>query len=198
MFIQDYLKRGFGSMTKNDVEVYVFNELLKDPKYVSYSDYQFSRFLRIPQSKVKRLRYEADLVYGEKSEEEYKKMFMALLKNAVVKPHNENRIQFAMEDKGLYLYVDNILKKGGRFSDRSFNAEVFEISVDDLAYLLENCMLPEEEKKEIMNKYEQKRERRSTFNEIILEVIKGFASGVGNAAGVAAWTFTASNIIAMF
>lgn len=41
-FLTTYLKNGFGSMTKNDLEVWVFNELLKDPEKINYSDYDVS------------------------------------------------------------------------------------------------------------------------------------------------------------
>ena len=59
--IDAYLNRGFGSMNKNDFEVFIFNELLRNPLYGKYMDYDFSVMLRIPESKVKRLRYEANL-----------------------------------------------------------------------------------------------------------------------------------------
>jgi hypothetical protein len=52
-FLSDYLSRGFGSMNKNDLEVWVFNQLLQDPNKQNYSDYDFSIELRIPQTKVK-------------------------------------------------------------------------------------------------------------------------------------------------
>ena len=87
-FLTTYLKKGFGSMTKNDLEVWVFNELLKDPEKTNYSDYDFSIELRIPQTKVKRLRYEAGLVYNTKNAEEYNKEFLLLLRKAQVKSTN--------------------------------------------------------------------------------------------------------------
>ena len=194
-FINYYLERGFGTMNKNDVEVYVFNELTKDPKYVGFTDYQFSRELRIPQAKVKRLRYEADLVYGGRNNASYRKLFMDVLVKAVPKQGNHNRIQFVMEDKGLYMYIDNELKKGGRFSDRSFNSEVMEISIDDLAYVLDACLFPAEEKEVIITQYKQKTQKDISFREILIEVMKGFANGIGNASGVTAWSFMTSNIL---
>ena len=105
-FLSDYLSRGFGSMNKNDLEVWVFNQLLQDPNKQNYSDYDFSIELRIPQTKVKRLRYEAGLVYNTKNAEEYNKEFLLLLRKAKVKSTNAELIQFSMEDKGLYLYID--------------------------------------------------------------------------------------------
>jgi len=192
--IEQYLNRGFGSMNKNDFEVFIFNELLRSQHYSGFSDYQFSRELKVPQAKIKRLRYEADLVYGGRKDEEYNREFLELLKNAKPKPTNMNRIQFAMEDKGLYLFIDNKLKEGGHFSDRSHNGEIIEISIDDLTYLLEKCLFDENEKQKIIRDYTAKTKKKSTFHDIIIEAVNGFANGLGNTTGIAAWTFTTANI----
>ena len=55
-----YLNRGFGSMNKNDFEVFIFSQLL-DKRFLGYNDYKISIELKIPISKIKRLRYEASL-----------------------------------------------------------------------------------------------------------------------------------------
>ena len=61
--LENYLKRGFGTMTKNDFEVAIFHYLLQDSQYADLSNYEMSRKLRIPESKVVRLRYEESLKY---------------------------------------------------------------------------------------------------------------------------------------
>lgn len=194
-FLTTYLKKGFGSMTKNDLEVWVFNELLKDPEKTNYSDYDFSIELRIPQTKVKRLRYEAGLVYNTKNAEEYNKEFLLLLRKAKVKSTNAELIQFAMEDKGLYLYIDSILKKGGRFSDRSHNNEIMQISRNDLVYLLENCLIPQEEQEEILRKCEEKTSQKIKFSDFATKMIDKFIEGFATAAGTSAWVFTKANML---
>lgn len=194
-FLTTYLKKGFGSMTKNDLEVWVFNELLKDPEKTNYSDYDFSIELRIPQTKVKRLRYEAGLVYNTKNAEEYNKEFLLLLRKAKVKSTNAELIQFAMEDKGLYLYIDSILKKGGRFSDRSHNNEIMQISRNDLVYLLENCLIPQEEQEEILRKCEEKTSQKIKFSDFAIKMIDKFIEGFATAAGTSAWVFTKANML---
>lgn len=198
-FLTTYLKKGFGSMTKNDLEVWVFNELLKDPEKTNYSDYDFSIELRIPQTKVKRLRYEAGLVYNTKNAEEYNKEFLLLLRKAKVKSTNAELIQFSMEDKGLYLYIDSILKKGGRFSDRSHNNEIMQISRNDLVYLLENCLIPKEEQEDIIKKCKEITNQDNTFSEIMKKLVekfvKGFDEEIGQKAAQYLWLFTKANII---
>ena len=44
--LQEYLRKGFGSMNKNDFEVFIFNELIKE-KYADKSDNAISRELKI-------------------------------------------------------------------------------------------------------------------------------------------------------
>ena len=69
-FIDRYIERGFGSMNKNDFEVEIFHYLLQTNYFESTKDYEISRQLRIPQSKVKRLKYESELKYPEKNQDE--------------------------------------------------------------------------------------------------------------------------------
>ena len=194
-FLSDYLSRGFGSMNKNDLEVWVFNQLLQDPNKQNYSDYDFSIELRIPQTKVKRLRYEATLVYQQKTAEEYSQTFLQLLQKAKIKSPNSDIIQFSMEDKGLYLYVDNILKKEGRFSDRSYNNEIMQISKEDLVYLLTNCLIPQEEQEEILRKCEEKTSQKIKFSDFATKMIDKFIEGFATAAGTSTWVFTKANML---
>ena len=132
--IDYYLNRGFGSMNKNDFEVWIFNYLLQN-KYNNKSDNFISRDLRIPESKVKRLRYEASLVF-QKTEDEYKSIFYDLLKTKVYKDAGNNKIQFSISDKMLRLYLLDKLKTHGSFADSSFNSEIVTITANDLLLLL--------------------------------------------------------------
>lgn len=56
--LQAYVERGFGSMNKNDFEVWIFSQLM-DGELKGKSNYDISTLLRMPESKVKRLAYEA-------------------------------------------------------------------------------------------------------------------------------------------
>lgn len=145
--IQEYVNRGFGSMNKNDYEVWIFNYLLQNDLQ-GKSNFEISVELRIPESKVKRLRYEASLKYGNPTDTtQYNTTFKSLLSNVNLKKGSKDIIQFAVEDIQLRKYLDSILKKKGRFSDTSFNTEVVSITLDDLAELLNEVYTPEEKDK---------------------------------------------------
>ncbi len=134
-FLDYYISRGFGSMNKNDFEVYIFYSLLQN-KLQNKSNYEISIILRIPESKVKRLRYEAILKYGNPQDESiYKSAFERLLSKSILKKDGRS-VQFIVEDVQLRKYLDSILKQDGRFSNTSFNTEIVSIDIDDLEFLL--------------------------------------------------------------
>ena len=117
-FISKYLERGFGSMNKNDFEVWIFHYLMNH-QLQGKTNYEVSLFLKIPETKVKRLRYEAELKYNDgDSLVNYHKV-CALLKAVHFKKGGQC-IQFSIEDLYLRKYLDSTLKSGGRFSDSSF------------------------------------------------------------------------------
>lgn len=181
--INDYLNRGFGTMTKNDFEVWIFNYLLQN-RFPNSSNYDISVELLIPESKVKRLRYEASLKYGNpKNTTQYNEAFQKLLTNVNLKKGSKDVIQFAVEDMQLRKYLESILKKKGRFADTSFNSEVVSITIDDLAILLD-ATSSEEQKKELLRKANENGPfiniAKKALGKIVEKALeKGVATGIG-------------------
>ena len=71
----------FGSMTKNDYEVALFHEMLR-AGLNDKTDFQISLLLHIPETKIKRLRYEATLRYlSQDNGDQYKVAFIQLATN---------------------------------------------------------------------------------------------------------------------
>lgn len=132
-FLSRCLER-FGSMNKNDYEVALFHLLLKNV-FAKKSDYSISINLCIPESKVKRLRYEESLLYNKKDEKEHLVELGRMLINNKYRIHNE-RILFAISDKSLRLFLHDLLMEDGRFADSSFNSNLIALTADDLLYLL--------------------------------------------------------------
>ncbi len=197
-FLDMYLQRGWGSMNKNDFEVYIFYCILQKDEYRDLNDYELSVKLKIPQTKVKRLRYEADLKYLQPETDAYNEQFREVLKEAKPQMKGDKYVEFVMENKGLYLYIDNLLKKDGRVGDRSFNSEIMVISLDNLTYLLTKTILTEKEKKDILSAF-QKQDKSITLPTAVLEIIKAFANGLGqgitSGLTVKLWDFAADNIL---
>lgn len=134
-FIQKCIDR-FGSMVKHDYEIELFH-LMLDNGYENLSDFEISINLKIPESKVKRLRYETSLLYPKyENDQQYREELAKKIMNLEFRVQNE-RIQFAINDKMLKLYINNLLMSEGRFLDTSFNANIISITPDDLLFLLE-------------------------------------------------------------
>ena len=129
--IDKYCKKGFGSMNKNDFEVYIFNELLGTVDCKGKSNYELSVILKIPESKVKRLRYEAALKYGENNKME--ELVRKALREVTI---DGEKIIFQTEGVMLKNYISWIMKKNGKTCDSSFNPEKIVIRIDDYEALI--------------------------------------------------------------
>lgn len=132
--IKRYLSRGFGSMNKNDFEVAIFNELLVSG-WSEKSNRAISLELKIPETKVRRLRYEAELKYGKNTDDEFIKRLKEVLKTTKFKSEGK-KLEFVLENLMLRNYLDGKLKEMGCFSDRSFNSEIVSINAKDFIELL--------------------------------------------------------------
>ena len=128
--------KGFGTMNKNDYEVAMFHFLLHNDLQ-GRSDFDISLLLRIPESKVKRLRYEAALRYPADDDDLYKRAFITLLTSGAFRVTENHRIQFAISDKLFRLYINDLLMRDGRFADTSFNPNIVSLPWKDLEYPLD-------------------------------------------------------------
>ena len=188
--IQKYIDKGFGSMTKNDFEVWIFSYLMQH-KFQHKTNYDISRELKIPESKVKRLRYEADLKYGENDDDTNYGRIIEFLKNARFK-QSGTAIQFTIEDVALRKYFDSVLKKGNRFSDSSFNSEIVSIDFEDLKYFLFTYKDHKQELDDILNKARVKyNDKGITWNGLL----KNFANAAAKEAGKMCFNLTINGIL---
>lgn len=148
--IKEYLNRGFGSMNKNDFEVAIFNYLLESG-WSAKTNRAISLELKIPETKVRRLRYEAELKYGNNTDDEFNKKLYEVLKNTNFK-HDGKKLVFVMENQMIRNYLDGKLKEMGNFSDRSFNSEVVSVDAKDFISLLKALEMDDDVIKKAKNK----------------------------------------------
>lgn len=177
-FIKWYLKKGFGSMNKNDFEVFIFNEWFSETQNKDKTDYAISRELRIPESKVKRLKYEASLVYSDDSNEEsLKEEFLVNLQKAKYKQDSQ-KLYFLIPNKLVRQYINNILEKDGRFLESSLTSSSVSIFIDDFIFIVEKLQLVDE--KELIKKAKEESEKNHGFPIEWNEILKNFAKGLAN------------------
>lgn len=153
-FIHECIDR-FGHMNKKDYEVALFHLLLRNG-FDSLSDFSVSRKLRIPEGRVRSLRYETDLVYNSgKDPNLYKQEFYQILKNGTFKPTNDNKMQFAVKNKMLRLYILDKLESYGSFADSSFNSNIVVVTAGDILILLADFEQKEQLQKDIKEQLKQ-------------------------------------------
>lgn len=187
--IQAYLNRGFGSMTKNDFEVWIFYQLLCG-ELRGKSNREISIALHIPDSKVKRLRYEADLKWGTPNDD---KAYHDALVNVISKARlvkDRTQILLVIEDTALLKYLDAKMKNANVAWDKSFNSENIYIDFEQYETFCKE-VLKDEYKKAIdflYDKYKDKTTLAKFFNKFkdktYDEVITELVGGAVNAAKV--------------
>ena len=132
--LTDLLHR-FGSMNKNDYEVTLFH-LLLEYKFKGKSDFDISVQLQIPESKVKRLRYESYLHYPIKNEQCLNQLKELIEYKSYKFDSTKKTYSFSIPDKFIRLYLENILNANNTFSDSSFNNHIVILTATDLTLLL--------------------------------------------------------------
>lgn len=139
--INEYLERGFGTMTKREFEVMILHDLLQN-ELKGKSNYEISRKLGITEAKVKGLVYEVSLKY-DKDEETWKQRFMQAIQKVNLF-EKKDHVVFSIEDKATRSYLDALLKSKGRFSDKSFNSEIVIMRTIDFVDLIDSLFSPSE------------------------------------------------------
>lgn len=150
--MESYLSRGFGSMNKNDFEVFVFHWLINNKtECKGKSDFVISQCLKIPESKVARLRYEAGLKYTNQNLDMYREeLKMALKKAKCQEGTAEGKITMSISDKLLRQYLSNLLMEDGRFLDGSFNSNIVTMSAGNFVFVIESLFLDEKDRKALI------------------------------------------------
>ncbi len=134
-FLDGFLARGFGSLTKSEIDVLCFHLFQKYANLVSRTGHEISLQLKLPEQKVTRLRYEAALRHEKYSEDAYKEKLRALLQTAQFEVDSHHMV-FGVEDKFLRLEIQHRLSKRGSFADSSFNAALVRVQIDRFVDLL--------------------------------------------------------------
>ena len=187
-FLKKYLLDGMGVMSKREIDILIMNLLLKYGDLSTRSNYDLSIMLRIPETSVKRLRYEAKLRYPP--EEEYiRREFLKVLVNAKIEldRNDENEIEnmkivFIMEDNYVRYAIQGRFKERGMFADSSFNSEIIKISCGSLRAVISE-FYGEESAQDFMKrckalkKTTDKHEFRKQLVDFALDTAKTFLTG---------------------
>lgn len=163
-------ENGFGSMNKNDFEVFIFNEWFK--KHSNLSDYAISRQLRIPESKVKRLKYEAAIVFSTAQDKnQLEDEFITDLQKAKYK-NEDGKLRFLVHNKLVRQYINDILENDGRFLDSSLTSSTVSMSVEDFSYVMDQLRPETIDKKKVMEAAKKMYNKEEGFDKTFPEILK--------------------------
>lgn len=189
VFLENYLKFGLGSMPKSDIDALVMHLLdvygSNDFRPLeTQSNQTVSELLKTPVSKVKKLRYDAALKFGNgRIEDQAMGRLLVALSKASLEPDGK-KICLIIEDALAKNWLQGQLKIHQYIFDHSFNAEIVKVSSDGLFQVLETVFDREELErfKEGYKKAKEKskaEDRARAFKSVALK----FAEGAAKAAG---------------
>lgn len=187
-----YLQRGFGSMTKNELEILFFHLFKKYGDIRAKSVFDLAREIKLPESKVKRLLYESELMYGMQNKEEMQARFLKLIADAKIQKEN-GTLRFVIEDRYLRSTIYNDLKQNGYFLDSSFNSEIVSIHKEALVFLLDQYF-KDNDKNEVVQMYKEARKTAkksdvdisfsgvltTLFDEVLRNTVDATQEGLGS------------------
>ena len=181
-FINRYATRGFGAMNKNDFEVLIFDLLKKYGDLKEKSNYEISRALQIPETKVRRLAYESDLKYSQLTEENISVAFFKIVANSKLRG-DLNKVEFVIESKFLRASIGAQLKKLGHYADSSFNAEIVRIHIESFIDLLEHYYTKKAIERIVTNCKETIKKDKDTTEITFKLILRKFLEGLVTQAG---------------
>lgn len=195
-FLKHYLKSGIGAMPKSDIDALVMHLL---DKHASENGSALGRFpnqiaserLRAPLARIKRLRYEGSLKFGDRPEDEARNRFVRLLEKAGLeldkKEGTITKIVFVVEDTLAKNWIQGQIKEHSGVFDGSFNTEIIKVDPELFFHLL-RTLLPDSKVDTFEVKYKElvKKTKREELKSGFKSLISSFAKGAVGAGGAVA------------
>ena len=119
----DFLKTGFGTNTKRQVDLKIFHLLSQYGKISSLSNYELSNTLKITESKIKSLKYESQLIHGPISKSYMHESILKSISQCDY-DYGTKRLRMSVEDPFVLNFLQGVAKKADGIPDNSFNSEI--------------------------------------------------------------------------
>ena len=129
---QHYYFSNFGTMSKAELELLMFNICLERLKELNpddmsaYSDYRLSKALAITQSRVSSLKERAALKYPS-MEADWKAVFQCCAEKA---RHENGKVMIYLPDRTIYLEVRNAIEENGGYSEKTLTPNLLQVPVE--------------------------------------------------------------------
>lgn len=138
-FLNAYCKPSFGSMSKRDIDIYVFM-LMQDLGIIKENPqiYDVVSLLHITSSKARSLIYESSL--RRNSQSTLDQALFELLKNPTFLATSDNMIAIEIDDPLLIDHLKQKLRELKFITDGSFNRGIVKMSLNAYATLFDVCL----------------------------------------------------------
>jgi hypothetical protein len=178
-FLDYYLERGFGSLTKRECDILVMALLERHTDIAALSNNSLSTKFKLTEARVRNLRYESKLKYPPENTNYIQIQFLLCLAKSKFE-EDKGRIVFVMEDVYLRQAIQAKLKEDGMFGDGSFNSEIIKINKEFLGELIKKLYgvgVKKQYDKEFKNVLDAK--SKVTYAEMKKIFLTGAATGFG-------------------
>lgn len=187
-FLEKYLMLGLGSMPRADIDALVMHLLdrygVDDSGPLAHlSNQAASEKLRTPVAKVKKLRYDAALKFGDNIEDQAKGRLLAALSNAILESEG-NKICIVIEDALAKSWLQGKLKERRQIFEHSFNSEIIKVSAEGLFVVLDS-LFDQQKTKAFRDSYKKSEDIQDAVKraQAFQHMAKSFAEGAAQAAG---------------
>jgi hypothetical protein len=143
-FLEEYLSNGMATMSKREIDILMMHLLLEYCNLSNMSNYDLSLMLKLSETRVKSLRYEARLKYPT-PENYVEREFLIVLGRAKFELDKSDKtnvekmkISFVIEDNFLRQAIQGKLKARGMFADTSFNSEIVRVESGFLLSIIDD------------------------------------------------------------
>jgi hypothetical protein len=183
-FLDSYLQHGLGVMSKKETEMLVIHLLDECDCFEGRrnANHDLSLLLRVPESRVASLRYEAKLRYPPGDPEEYARGKLLNIVWLADPSADGKNIQIIIEDRYVRQHLTALAKRRNSVIDTSFNREIIDIHWEKLAAVMEEAYGAEIGKR-FRDSFKKTvdAEHKVSFAEAKKEFFKGLANGSGKA-----------------
>lgn len=181
-FLEKYLRDGLGVMSKKETEVLVMHMLEESGclEGKRNANHDLSLLLRIPETRVAALRYEAKLRYPPDDPEGYARIKLLTILWLAEPQADGKSIQLLIEDRYVRQYLSALAKRKHSVIDTSFNREIVDVRLEKLSPII-HAAFGEDIGKKFDKDFKKvlDAEHKVSFAEARAGFFKGLAQGAG-------------------
>ena len=154
-----FYDRRFGQLSKSEFDLlmfkFIYEKMLRDSTcadgtidYAKCSDYKISKMLGLTEQRVRNLKVQYHLKYGE-LDFDWEKAFAKLVENARY-DSDARKVVLNIPDPNLYIEIQNYIEETGAYVEKQLNSKILQIRAEYFIALVLKAE-PEKSRKQIVD-----------------------------------------------